>query len=134
MRVCLSPHRIRLRARGAGRRRRFDPAVHKPEPPRRHLPDPAADWHTYAASIEPSGTVWYVDRVEVCRTEATSDAMTNIVSNLAVHAKEPPAAQTTAAVNEWTTCGHGTASRDSATRSLSAPNAVRRGLTGRGRC
>jgi beta-glucanase (GH16 family) len=60
--------------------------------------DPAADWHTYAAAIEPSGTVWYVDGVEVCRTEATSDAMTNIVSNLAVHAKEPPAAQTTAAV------------------------------------
>jgi beta-glucanase (GH16 family) len=52
--------------------------------------DPAAGWHTYGASIEPSGTVWYVDGVEVCRTNATSGGMTNIITNLAVHAAEPP--------------------------------------------
>jgi beta-glucanase (GH16 family) len=60
--------------------------------------DPAAGWHTYAASIEPSGTVWYVDGAEVCRTGATSDGSANIISNLAVHAPEPPAAGTTTAV------------------------------------
>jgi hypothetical protein len=61
--------------------------------------DPAAGWHTYAASIEPSGTVWYVDGVEVCRTGATSDGITNIIANLAVHAPDPPAAGVTTAVS-----------------------------------
>jgi beta-glucanase (GH16 family) len=56
--------------------------------------DPTADWHTYAAAIEPSGTTWYVDGVKVCHTVATSDAPTNIVSNLAVNASSPPAAST----------------------------------------
>ncbi len=60
--------------------------------------DPAADWHTYAASIEPSGTVWYVDGAEVCRTAATSSGMTNIISNLAVHAEDPPDPAVTSAV------------------------------------
>jgi beta-glucanase (GH16 family) len=60
--------------------------------------DPTADWHTYGASIEPSGTVWYVDGVEVCRTRATSDGVTNIISNLAVHADDPPAPGTDEAV------------------------------------
>jgi beta-glucanase (GH16 family) len=60
--------------------------------------DPAADWHTYAASIEPTGTTWYVDGTEVCRTHATSNGMTNIISNLAVHAEDPPAAETRTAV------------------------------------
>jgi beta-glucanase (GH16 family) len=60
--------------------------------------DPAADWHTYAAAIEPSGTTWYVDGVEVCRTAATSDGMTNIITNLAVHAADPPGSAVTSAV------------------------------------
>jgi beta-glucanase (GH16 family) len=60
--------------------------------------DPAAGWHTYAASIEPSGTTWYVDGAEVCRTDATSDGDTNIISNLAVHAADPPDAGVDTAV------------------------------------
>ena len=50
------------------------------------------------SAIEESGTTWYVDGVEVCRTTATSDGVTNIVSNLAVFAEVPPAAGTTEAV------------------------------------
>jgi beta-glucanase (GH16 family) len=60
--------------------------------------DPAAGWHTYGAAIEPSGTVWYVDGTEVCRTGATPAAMTNLISNLAVDAADPPDAAVTAAV------------------------------------
>jgi beta-glucanase (GH16 family) len=60
--------------------------------------DPADDWHTYGAAIEPSGTTWYIDGVEVCRTPATSDGVTNIVSNLAVFATAPPGDGTTEAV------------------------------------
>jgi len=60
--------------------------------------DPAADWHTYAAAIEPSGTTWYVDGAEVCRTAATSDGMTNIITNLAVHTADPPGKAVTTAV------------------------------------
>ena len=60
--------------------------------------DPADGWHTYGAAIEESGTTWYVDGVEVCRTPATSDGVTNIVSNLAVFAEVPPAAGTAEAV------------------------------------
>jgi beta-glucanase (GH16 family) len=52
--------------------------------------DPTAGWHTYAAAIEPSGTVWYVDGAEVCRTDATSGGTTNLITNLAVHAADPP--------------------------------------------
>lgn len=60
--------------------------------------DPAADWHTYAAAIEPSGTTWYVDGAQVCKTPATSDAKTNIITNLAVFAEIPPADGTDSAV------------------------------------
>jgi beta-glucanase (GH16 family) len=60
--------------------------------------DPADGWHTYGAAIEPTGTTWYVDGVEVCRTPATSDGVTNIVSNLAVFAEVPPAEATNEAV------------------------------------
>ncbi len=60
--------------------------------------DPADGWHTYGAAIEPAGTTWYVDGVEVCRTPATSDGVTNIVSNLAVFAEVPPSNTTTEAV------------------------------------
>ncbi|GAA3208980.1 family 16 glycosylhydrolase [Dactylosporangium siamense] len=52
--------------------------------------DPSADWHTYGVAIEPSGTVWYVDGIQVCHTGATADAPTNIISNLAVYAQRPP--------------------------------------------
>jgi beta-glucanase (GH16 family) len=52
--------------------------------------DPTAGWHTYGAAITPSGTIWYADGVEVCRTAATADAPTNIISNLAVYARVPP--------------------------------------------
>jgi beta-glucanase (GH16 family) len=60
--------------------------------------DPGDDWHTYGAAIEPSGTTWYIDGVEVCHTAATSDGVTTIVSNLAVFAAVPPADGTSEAV------------------------------------
>jgi beta-glucanase (GH16 family) len=59
--------------------------------------DPTTGWHTYAADIEPSGTTWYVDGARVCHTDATSDADTNIISNLAVYSKIPPDGSTTSA-------------------------------------
>jgi len=52
--------------------------------------DPSRDWHVYGVAIRPTGTTWYVDGVEICRTEATSDAQTSIISNLAVYSKIPP--------------------------------------------
>ena len=52
--------------------------------------DPSAGWHAYGVAIEPSGTTWYVDGVEVCHTAATADGRTNIISNLAVYARRPP--------------------------------------------
>jgi beta-glucanase (GH16 family) len=70
--------------------------------------DPTQDWHTYGAAIEPSGTTWYVDGVEVCRSDATSDARTAIISNLAVYGKIPPDPSTTSAtkrvdyIRAWT--------------------------------
>ena len=60
--------------------------------------DPTAGFHTYGVAIQPSGTVWYADGKEVCRSDAAADAPTNIISNLAVYAKIPPAASTTSAV------------------------------------
>jgi beta-glucanase (GH16 family) len=59
--------------------------------------DPTQDWHTYGAAIERSGTTWYVDGVEVCRTDATSDGQTSIISNLAVYEKIPPDSATSGA-------------------------------------
>ncbi len=59
--------------------------------------DPTTGWHTYGVAIEPSGTTWYVDGVEMCRTDATSDAPTNIIANLAVYSKIPPEDSTTSA-------------------------------------
>ena len=59
--------------------------------------DPTAGWHTYGAAITPTGTTWYADGVEVCRTAATVDAPTNIISNLAVYARIPPGGATTGA-------------------------------------
>ncbi|HEV7962591.1 MAG TPA: glycoside hydrolase family 16 protein [Actinoplanes sp.] len=52
--------------------------------------DPAKGWHTYGVAIEPSGTTWYADGAEVCHTDATTDAKTNIISNLAVYSMIPP--------------------------------------------
>jgi beta-glucanase (GH16 family) len=60
--------------------------------------DPSADWHTYGAAIEPSGTTWYVDGIQVCHTSATADGSTNIISNLAVYGERPPAGGTSSAV------------------------------------
>ena len=60
--------------------------------------DPTAGFHTYGVAIQPSGTIWYADGKEVCRSNAAADAPTNIISNLAVYAKIPPAASTTSAV------------------------------------
>jgi len=59
--------------------------------------DPSAGWHTYGVAIQPGGTVWYVDGKQVCHTRATSAGLTNIISNLAVYSKIPPAASTTSA-------------------------------------
>jgi beta-glucanase (GH16 family) len=70
--------------------------------------DPTEDWHTYAVAIEPTGTTWYVDGAEICRTDATSDGRTNIVSNLAVYSTIPPDRDTTTAtkrvdhIRAWT--------------------------------
>jgi beta-glucanase (GH16 family) len=60
--------------------------------------DPSAGWHTYGVAIEPSGTTWYADGKQVCHTDATAAAQSNIISNLAVYAKIPPDAATTSAV------------------------------------
>ena len=60
--------------------------------------DPSAGWHTYAVAIQPTGTTWYADGVQVCHTDATADAPTSIISNLAVYAKIPPDPGTTSAV------------------------------------
>ena len=35
-------------------------------------------WHTYGVAIEPSGTVWYVDGIQVCHTAATADAQPDV--------------------------------------------------------
>jgi beta-glucanase (GH16 family) len=59
--------------------------------------DPTTGWHTYGVAIEPSGTSWYVDGARTCHTDATSDATTNIISNLAVYSKIPPERSTTSA-------------------------------------
>jgi beta-glucanase (GH16 family) len=70
--------------------------------------DPSADWHTYGVAIEASGTVWYVDGIQVCRTTATADGPTNVISNLAVYGDDPPAAGTRSAdkrvdyIRAWT--------------------------------
>ncbi|GAA4705350.1 glycoside hydrolase family 16 protein [Phytohabitans rumicis] len=70
--------------------------------------DPSADWHTYAVAIEPSGTTWYVDGEQVCHTRSTSEAPTNIISNLAVYAVRPPDSTTDSAekrvdhIRAWT--------------------------------
>jgi beta-glucanase (GH16 family) len=60
--------------------------------------DATADWHVYAAAIEPSGTTWYVNGRRVCHTASTSDGPTNITSNLAVYATVRPAAETGTAI------------------------------------
>ena len=52
--------------------------------------DPSRDWHVYGVAIQPSGTTWYVDGSEICHTDATAGAATNIISNLAVYSKIPP--------------------------------------------
>ncbi|KUL23483.1 glycoside hydrolase family 16 protein [Actinoplanes awajinensis] len=59
---------------------------------------PAGGWHTYGVAIEPTGTTWYVDGTAICRTAATSDGPTAIISNLAVYARIPPEPGTTTAV------------------------------------
>jgi len=52
--------------------------------------DPSVGWHTYGVAIEPSGTTWYADGVQVCHSDSTSKARTAIISNLAVYSKIPP--------------------------------------------
>jgi beta-glucanase (GH16 family) len=59
--------------------------------------DPTAGWHTYGVAIQPTGTTWYADGKQVCKTAATSDAETAIISNLAVYSKIPPESGTTTA-------------------------------------
>ena len=60
--------------------------------------DPSADWHTYGVAIQPTGTTWYADGVQVCHTDAAADAPSAIISNLAVYSKIPPDPGTTSAV------------------------------------
>jgi beta-glucanase (GH16 family) len=59
--------------------------------------DPSKAFHTYGVAILPAGTTWYADGKRVCHTKATSNGPTNIISNLAVYSKIPPAASTTTA-------------------------------------
>ncbi|MFI1991542.1 family 16 glycosylhydrolase [Actinoplanes sp. NPDC020271] len=85
---------------GAGGRCEWRPAFH-----------PADGWHTYGVTIEASGTTWYVDGVRVCRTAATSDGLTALISNLAVYSRIPPDPATATAVKRvdhirvWTPVG-----------------------------
>ena len=74
---------------GAGARCEWVPPFH-----------PADGWHTYGVAIEPTGTTWYVDGVPICRTTATSDGPTAIISNLAVYSRIPPEPGTAAAVKQ----------------------------------
>ena len=70
--------------------------------------DPSSGWHTYGVALEPSGTTWYADGVQVCHTGATSKARTAIISNLAVYSKIRPEPGTTSAtkrvdyIRAWT--------------------------------
>jgi beta-glucanase (GH16 family) len=70
--------------------------------------DPSAGWHTYAAAIEPTGTTWYVDGIRVCHTPSTADGETNLITNLAVYAEDPPSPRTSSAekrvdyIRAWT--------------------------------
>ena len=59
--------------------------------------DPTTGWHTYGVAIQPSGTTWYADGAQVCHTTATTDAQTNIISNLAVYSMIPPDGSTASA-------------------------------------
>jgi beta-glucanase (GH16 family) len=59
--------------------------------------DPTADWHTYGVAIQESGTTWFVDGKQICHSDATADAPTSIISNLAVYSKLPPDDTTTTA-------------------------------------
>lgn len=55
----------------------------------------AKDWHVYGVDIRPDGTTWYVDGVKSCETNVTSGGQTNILLDLFVYSKIPPAAGTT---------------------------------------
>lgn len=59
--------------------------------------DPGTGWHVYGVEIAAAGTTWFVDGAPVCRTAATSDGDTNLIANLAVDGRDPPAAATTTA-------------------------------------
>jgi beta-glucanase (GH16 family) len=59
--------------------------------------DPSDGWHTYGVSVLPTGTTWYTDGVQVCHVAATSNGLSNIITNLAVYAKIPPDPGTTSA-------------------------------------
>jgi len=59
--------------------------------------DATTAWHIYGVAIEPSGTTWYVDGTQVFHTDATADAVTNIIANMAVYSEIPPEVGTTTA-------------------------------------
>ena len=58
--------------------------------------DPSGGFHTYGVDVAPTGTTWYVDGRAVCSSSATSAGSTNIISNLFVYDRLPPAAGTVA--------------------------------------
>lgn len=62
--------------------------------------DPAAGFHVYGADIAPDGVRFYVDGVEVCRSDIASQTLTSIIINNFVFARIPPAAGTHSAVLE----------------------------------
>ncbi len=58
--------------------------------------DPSDGMHVYGVDIQPTGTTWYVDYVEVCSTPTTSGGLTNILVDNFVFADVPPEPSTTA--------------------------------------
>jgi len=62
--------------------------VHRP------LLNPSSGYHTYGADIQPTGTTWYIDGVKVAYAPGAPSEPTNLITNLAVYSKIPPASTT----------------------------------------
>jgi beta-glucanase (GH16 family) len=62
--------------------------VHRP------LFNPSSGYHTYGADIQPTGTTWYIDGVKVAYAPGAPSEPTNLITNLAVYSKIPPASTT----------------------------------------
>ena len=58
--------------------------------------DPSAGFHVYGADIKPDGTDFYIDGRKVCTARGTSTGMTNIIVDMFVYSRIPPAPGTVA--------------------------------------